>query len=116
MKLTIKVKRTDKFLEKINRSLKKELNDNIDKATDYVLGAIMDQDLLESKKVLAYGTNSLCRINPFTGEVTDVLMNFYDPQIIEKIKYYLDAYLITNQDVLPEQTCVEIRDLIDYLS
>ena len=116
MKLTAKIKRTDKFLEKINKSLKKELNNNIDNATDYVLGAIMDKDLLDSKKVFAYGTNSLCRINSTTGEVTDVLMSFSDPQIIEKIKYYLDAYLTTNQDVLPEQTCVEIRDLIDYLS
>lgn len=58
--------------------------------------------------------NMMHTVSQETGECIDYLVYFPDSSIIHKIKDYLEAYLITNRDVLEEDKIGELEGLLRY--
>lgn len=58
--------------------------------------------------------NMMHTVSPETGECIDYLVYFPDSSIIHKIKDYLEAYFITNRDVLEEDKIGELEGLLRY--
>lgn len=58
--------------------------------------------------------NMMHTVSSETGECIDYLVYFPDSSIIHKIKDYLEAYLITNRDVLEEDKIGELEGLLRY--
>jgi hypothetical protein len=52
-------------------------------------------------------------INPDTGRPEDILMYFPDYSVIERTRYFLQAYLTTNEDVLETPVIEELLELIN---
>lgn len=107
-----------KRLERAMRRLKKNIAklergivNRLDKSYDVVINAICSD--LVTDKTFKDG-QKLHRIDPVTGECIDYLIYFPDSDKIHKIHYYLEAYLITNRDVLEEDKIGELEGLIRY--
>ena len=58
--------------------------------------------------------NMIHTISPITGECIGYLVYFPDYEKLFKIKHYLEAYLITNREVLEEERVGELEGLLRY--
>lgn len=103
-----KVKSIENKLKKLTEELSNRLSDSMGDVTT----AIAMKPTLDN---LSVDHNALCRIHPETGELHDYLVHFPEYDDIAKIKYYLDAYLITNEDVLDEKDSEKLQYLIHLL-
>lgn len=56
----------------------------------------------------------ICRIDPETGECVDYFLYFEDYSPLARIRYYLDAYKTTNEDVLEQKELDELTELIKH--
>lgn len=101
-------------LKRHNKKTTEHFNDSY----DTVLEAFYQESTFGSDKCfLASGYNcSLAKIDPDTNMPVDVLMYFPDYTAIQLTKKYLEAYLITNEDVLAEidpDRIDELKSLIE---
>lgn len=97
-------KKTDKLKRGITRRLGRSYSD--------VINAIHVG--LDDKDVHVIN-NRIGRVHPEEGYLCDYLMYFPDYDMIAKIKKYLDAYLITNRDVLEDNVIDELEKLLEYI-
>lgn len=105
--LELNIKRLDK---KIKRNEKKIIR-RLQKSYRDVKHAIIHQ--LEGDRVYTRN-NRIFTISQETGECTDYLVYIPEYNTIHRIKYYLDAYLTTNRDVLEESEIGELEGLLRY--
>lgn len=103
-----KIKSLEKKLKKLNDDLSNRLSNSM---ADVTTAITMQVNL----KHIVVDHNALCRINPETGELCDYLVHFLEYDDIAKIKYYLDAYLTTNEDVLEQKDIAKLSYLINLL-
>lgn len=106
---------TFRKLNKKITKLNKEITKLFDVSYDTVLEAFYQETVFGSDKAfLASNCNcSIAKIDPDTNFPVDVLMYFPDYFAIQSTKKYLEAYLLTNEDVLDEDEIVELKSLID---
>jgi hypothetical protein len=105
--LKLNIKRIKKKLERNKRKIARRLTKSYIDVKDAIIHHLYNDE------VLGYGS-LLHAVSPITGECYDYLMYFPDYDIISKIKNYLEAYLITNRDVLEEDEIGELEGLIRY--
>ena len=101
-------------LSKKVKRLEKRLCEELREAHDKVTTAITHEARLEGDDIICFG-HYVARVDQTTGEIVDYLVHFPDFDKIAKISGFLDAYLITNQDVLDSKTIDELESLINYL-
>ena len=100
------------FRSKKLRKLTAELSSDLSASMDNITTAIVMRPTLDN---LCTDRNSICRIHPETGELYQYLVYFPEYDDIAKIKYFLDAYLTTNEDVLDDKHKNKLRYLINLL-
>lgn len=101
-----------KSVNKKIRKLTAELSNHLSNSMDEVTTAIVMRPTLDN---LCTDRNSICRIHPETGELHQYLVYFPEYDDIAKIKYFLDAYLTTNEDVLEQKDITKLTYLISLL-
>jgi hypothetical protein len=100
-------KRFNKMYRKLSRSFDKSYADVVTAfEIESTLGT--DKAFLASRQNCAMGI-----INPDTGRPEDILMYFPDYSVIERTRYFLQAYLTTNEDVLETPVIEELLELIN---
>lgn len=100
-------KRFNKMYSRLSRSFDKSYADVVTAfEIESTLGT--DKAFLPSRQNCAMGV-----INPDTGRPEDILMYFSHYSTIERTKYFLEAYLTTNEDYLDTPVIEELLELID---
>lgn len=115
-KLNKKIARQEKRVTRLINRLTTKLNNDLRPAYNTILSAITNAHLIDQPDLHITNGNRISRIDPVTGELRDYLVYFPEYDTICRIKQYLDAYLVTNRDVLEEPKICELEKLIDYLS
>lgn len=106
-RLERRIRRLDKKIIKCKKGIVRRLDQSCQDVKNAILSDIVtDKTFRDGRK--------LHRIDPVTGECVDYLIYFPDYDKISKIRGYLEAYLITNCDVLDDKVCGELEDLIRY--
>ena len=99
-------KRFNKMYNKLSKSFDKSYADVITAfEIESTLGT--DKAFLMSRQNCAMGI-----INPDTGRPEDILMYFPNYSIIEQTRYFLEAYLTTNDGVLDTEAVETLIELI----
>lgn len=101
-----------KPIEKKLKKLTTELSNRLSKSMDDITTAIAMKPTLDN---LYIDHDAICRIHPKTGELCQYLVYFDEYNTIARIKYFLKAYLTTNEDVLEEGIIAELNYLINLL-
>lgn len=105
LKLTIK-----RLEKKIERNKRKTIH-RLERSHMDVKNAIIHNLYTEDIHIRDHMMHT---VSQETGECIDYLVYFPDSSIIHKIKDYLEAYLITNRDVLEEDKIGELEGLLRY--
>ena len=106
-----RLERSIRRLKKKTDKLERGIVNRLDKSYKDVINAICQK--LKTKKTLTLHS-SMCSTDDETGELIDYLVYFPDSSTVLKIKDYLEAYLITNREVLEEDKIGELEGLIRY--
>lgn len=106
-----RLERSIRRLKKKTEKLERGIVNRLDKSYQDVINAIHQK--LETKKTLTLHS-SMCRVNDETGELIDFLVYFPDSSTVNRVRDYLEAYLIINRDVLEEDKIGELEGLIRY--
>ena len=101
-----------KNLEKKLKKLTEEQSQRVSTSMDDVTTAISMRPTFDN---ICIDHNAICRIHPETGELHQYLVYFPEYDDIAKIKYFLDAYLTTNEDVLEQKDIAKLSYLINLL-
>lgn len=112
--INCEIKRLERGLKRLKKKtdkMEKRILNELDRSHRNIKNAIIQKLSTKETKV---GYNQVFRIDQETGEVVDLLLYFEDYDKMYKIRWYLEAYLITNRDVLEESQIGELEGLIRY--
>ena len=96
----------NKMYDKLGKSFDKSYADVVT-AFEIESTLVTDKAFLMSRQNCAIGI-----INPETGKPEDILMYFPDYSLIERTRYFLEAYLTTNDGFLDTETVETLIELI----
>ena len=114
MTINEKIKRLERKIQKLERKCdrqKRGIVKRLRQARIDIRDAIIHK--LYTDEIGTY-KNSCFKIDQETGECVDYLIYFPNYDYISKIRYYLDAYLTTNRDVLEPKDIVKLERLLEY--
>lgn len=105
------------FKNKFNRRVNK-LVKAFPKSFDDVVEAIQLQTTCGSERhyLVNNDNTAIGRVNPPYNDIEDILMYFPDYTDISLIHKYLEAYLITNREVLEQKDIDELERLLKRFS
>lgn len=112
--INCEIKRLERGIRRLKKKtdkMEKRILNELDRSHDNIKNAIIQKLSTKNTKV---GYNQVFRIDQETGEICDILLYFEDYDKMYKIRWYLEAYLITNRDVLEESQIGELEGLIRY--
>lgn len=100
------------------RQLNKRFNrlcKRIDRSYDDVIEAFQLQSTCNSDRLYLMNSDDtgLGSVNPETGEIRDILIYFDDYNDIALTYRFLEAYLLTNEDVLDECSIYDLKRLLN---
>ena len=115
-KLDKKIARQEKRVARLTDRLTTKLNNDLRPAYNTILSAITNAHLIDQPDLHITNGNRISSIDPVTGALRDYLVYFPEYNTISRIHYYLEAYLITNEDVLEEHSVRELKELMTFLN
>ena len=107
--LKLKIKRLDKKIARQRKRIIRRLKRSYMDVKNAIIHNLYTDDI-------HIRDNMMHTVSPETGECINYLVYFPDSSIIHKIKDYLEAYLITNRDVLEEDKIGELEGLLRYFN
>lgn len=108
-RLELSIKRLDKKIERLKIKTIRRLRQSHMDIKNAIIHGYCNNEVMTDY-------NTLFRVDQETGECVDYLIYFPDYDKIAKIKRYLEAYLITNRDVLEDEKIGELEGLLRYFS
>jgi hypothetical protein len=106
-----KIARVTKKITRLKKKTSESLTKNLKKSHQFLTQAVNFPTEYTDHEYFV-SSNQVCRIDPETGELKDFFLYFIDYADIYRIRYYLDAYLTTNRDVLEDYKIIELERLI----
>jgi hypothetical protein len=106
--------RLDRKIARLKKKTSKSFTKNLKKSHQFMTYAV-NFPIEYTGHEYDIDTGRVCRIDPETGELRDFFLYFAEYNTIWRIRYYLDAYLTTNRDVLEEDQIYELEYLLTRL-
>lgn len=103
------IRRLKKKTDKLERGITRRLGRSYRDVINAIHAGLDDKDVCTIRK-------SIARIDNETGGLVDYLVYFPEYDMLRKTVHYLEAYLITNRDVLEEKEIGELESLIRHIS
>jgi antitoxin component HigA of HigAB toxin-antitoxin module len=102
-----------KLKDKIDR-LNAEISARLPQSHTDLINAIFCEKIRNEQTDVDHIRKRICRIDQETGEYVDYFLYFENYSPLDRIKYYLEAYKLTNKDVLEQKELDELTELIKH--
>lgn len=102
-----------RLVNKINR-LNAEVSARLPQSHTDLINAIFGEGIENEQTLIDHYQKSIFRIDQETGECVDYFLYFENYSPLYRIKYYLEAYKTTNEDVLEQKELDELTQLISH--
>ncbi len=101
------------LIAKVDR-LNAEISARLPQSHTDLINAVFCPEIRNEQTEIACDRKQIFRINPETGECVDFFLYFENYSPIARIRYYLEAYKTTNEDVLEQKELDELTELIKH--
>ena len=109
-RLEQKIQRLRAKLDRINA----EISARLPQSHTDLINAVFCPEIHNEQTDVDTIRKRICRIDQETGECIDYFLYFEDYSPIARIRYYLEAYKLTNEDVLEQKQLDELTELIKH--
>lgn len=117
IKKKVEMKRLDrkiqKLIDKVDR-IRTETSARLPQSHGDLINAIFCEKISNEQTLIDHDRKTIFRVSPETGECVDYFLYFENYSPIARIRYYLEAYKTTNEDVLEQKELDELTELIKH--
>lgn len=117
IKKKAEMKQLERSIQKLQVKLDRinaEISARLPQSHTDLINAIFCSEIRNEQTDVDLIRKRICRIDPGTGECVDYFLYFENYSPIDRIKYYLEAYKLTNEDVLEQKELDELTELIKH--